>query len=166
MKWCLLVIPLLATAWAQPSAITTPQQVVSQLDRANVQLLVVAPSVFSKPTAEAIRRAAAERGVQVFVIVSPRWVEAPGSYVASLSLIEGVQVRLAETERRFVVVDVGEAAFVIEGGLVSEGSRRFDEGPTYALADPLEVASRAGLFTDVWQGAVPYTSFINREDIP
>lgn len=165
MKWCLLVIPLLATACAQPSAITTPRQVVSQLGRANAQLLVVAPSVFSKPTAEAIRRAAAERGVQVFVIVSPRWVEAPGSYVASLSLIEGIQVRLAETERRFVVVDVGEAAFVIEGGLVSEGSRRFDEGPTYALADPLEVAARAELFMGVWQGAVPYTSFI-REDMP
>ena len=166
MKFSALLLSLLATAWVPPGALTTPQGVASQLERANEQLLVLAPNVFSKPTAEAIRRAAAERGVRVFVLVSPAWVEAPGSFVASLSLIEGVQVRLAEVERRFVVVDTGGAAFVIEGGLVGEGSRRFDERPTYALADPPAVAARAELFMGVWQGAVPYMPFIDREALP
>lgn len=166
MRWCVLTVTLLATAWAQPDALATSQQVVAQLDRANEQMLMMAPSVFSKPIAEAVRRAAAERGVQVFVLVSPAWVEAPGSYIASLALLGGVQVRLAVTERRFVVVDVDSDAFVIEGGLVSEAARRFDERPTYALADPQEVQDRAALFTRVWRAATPYRSFIDREDLP
>lgn len=164
MRWCALIMLVLTSAWAQPEPLTDAQQVVAQLGRAHEQLLIVAPSLFSKPIAEALRRAAAERGVQVFVLVSPAWVEAPGSYVASLALLDGVQVRLAETDRRFAVVDMHDDAFVIEGGLVSESQRRFDERPTYALADPQDVSDRAGHFTQLWRSAIPYRSFIGRED--
>ena len=166
MRWGVLVTLSLTVAWAQPEALTTSEQVVAQLDRAHDQLLLLAPSLFSKPVAEAVRRAAAERGVQVFILVAPAWVEAPGSYVASLALLGGVQVRLAETERRFVVLDRDDAAFVLEGGLVSESQRRFDERPTYALADPQEVQARAGHFTQLWGSATLYRSFIDREDFP
>ena len=74
-----------------------------------------------------------------------------------------MQVRLAETERRFVVLDRDDTAFVLEGGLVSESERRFDERPTYALADPREVQARAAVFTQLWGAATPYRSFIDRE---
>lgn len=162
----MLAMLVLTPAWAQADALATSQQVVAQLDRAHEQMLLLAPSLFSRPVAEAVRRAAAERGVAVFVLVAPAWVEAPGSYVASLALLSGVQVRLTETERRFVVVDGDDDAFVIEGALVSESQRRFDERPTYALADPREVQARAALFTQVWSAATPYRSFIGREDLP
>lgn len=166
MRWCALALLVLTTAWAQPESLTTAQQVAAQVSRAHEQLLLVTPSVSSKPLAEAVRHAAAERGVQVFIVVAPAWVEAPGSYTASLALLDGVQVRLAETERQFVIVDVAGDAFVIEGGLVSTSVRRFDERPTYALADPQDVSKRAEVFTQLWHSATPYRSFISREDFP
>lgn len=169
MKWAvvaLLFTTAWTTAWAQPDTLTTPQEVVGQLGRAHDQLLIMTPGLYSKAVAEALRRAAAERGVEVFIVVSPAWAEAPGSYVASLALVSGVQVRLAETTRRFVVVDVGDDAFVIAGGLVGEAARRFDERPTYALAEPRAVQTHAGLFTETWDAAIPYRSFIDREDVP
>ncbi len=169
MKWCVLALLLLTTSvcvWAQPKPLTTAQQVAAQLGRAHEQLLLVTPSVSSKPLAEALRRAAAERGVQVFIVVAPAWAEAPGSYVASLALLEGVRVRLAETERQFVVVDVADDAFVIEGSLVSASTQRFDERPTYAFANPQAVGERALHFAELWRSAVPYRSFIYREEVP
>lgn len=166
MRWCALALLVLTSAWAQPQPLSTAQQVAAQLGSAREQLLLVTPSVSSKPLAEAIRRAATERGVQVFIVVAPAWAEAPGSYVASLALLDGVQVRLAETERQFVIVNASDDAFVIEGGLVSTSVRRFDERPTYAFADPRDVSDRALLFAELWRSAVPYRSFISREDVP
>ena len=72
-RWGVLVLLLLTPARAQPEALASSQQVVTQLDRAHDQLLLLAPNLFSKPVAEAVRRAAAERGVQVFILVAPAW---------------------------------------------------------------------------------------------
>lgn len=166
VRGCILVLLLLTSVWAQSEPLSTAQQVASQLGRAHEQLLLVTPSVSSKPLAEAVRRAAAERGVKIFIVVAPASVEAPGSYVASLALLDGVQARLAETERQFVIVDVADDAFVIEGSLVRATTRRFDEQPTYAFADPQAVDERASRFAELWRSAVPYRSFIYREDIP
>lgn len=166
MRGCTLALLLLTSVWAQPQSLSDAQQVAAQLGRAQEQLLLVTKSVSSKPLAEALRRAAAERGVRVFIVVAPASVEAPGSYVASLALLGGVQVRLAQTERQFVVVDVASDAFVIEGSLISTSVRRFDERPTYAFAEPQAVGERALHFAELWRSAVPYRSFIYREEVP
>ncbi len=154
---------LISAALAQiPEALTTPEAVAEQLGAANEQLLVMVPTVRSQPLAEALRKAAVERGVRVYLLVSPEYVEEGGSFVPALAILDGVQTRLALVDRSFVIADRGEAAFLLEGEVLGESSQSFDTRETYALRDAATLSQRESLFEDVWLAAPEYTSLIER----
>lgn len=153
------LLPGLFTCVFAQTPLPDASAVAEQLGRAQQQLLLVTPTLLSKPVAEAVRRAVAERGVEVFVVTSPASVAAPGSYAMSLALLPGVQIRLAETQRRFALVDTGASAFGVEGLLISEAQRGFNARPTFAFSAPAEVQDRAAIFQTLWPAATPYTPF-------
>lgn len=157
LGWSVLLCSF-AGAFAQTPLPNAPA-VAEQLGRAQQQLLLVTPTLLSKPVAEAVRRAVAERGVEVFIVTSQALVAAPGSFAMSLALLPGVQIRLSETERRFALVDTGAAAFGVEGLLISEAQRGFNARPTFAFAAPAEVQDRAAIFQTLWSAATPYRPF-------
>jgi len=154
---------LVSVASAQaPEALPTPEAVAAQLDTATEQLLVMVPTVRAEPIAEALRRAAVERGVRIYLLVSPEYVEEGGSFVPSLAVLEGVHTRLALVDRSFVVADRGEAAFLLEGEMLTSSAQAFDSRDTYVLRDAATLANRGRLFEDVWLAAPEYTSLIER----
>lgn len=156
----LLFIPV-AFAGA-PQALPSPEAVAAQLATANEQLLVMVPTVRSQVVAEALRQAAVERGVRVFLIVSPEVVEEGGSFVPALAVVEGVKTRLALVDRAFIVADRGEGAFLLEGAVLGSSAQGFDARETYALRDAATVSDRGRLFEDVWSAAPEYISLIER----
>jgi hypothetical protein len=154
---------LISAALAQiPEALTTPEAVAEQLGAANEQLLVMVPTVRSQPLAEALRKAAVERGVRVYLLVSPEYVEEGGSFVPALAVLERVQTRLALVDRSFVIADRGEAAFLLEGEVLGESTQGFDTRETYALRDAATISTRGRLFEEVWLAAPEYISLIER----
>ena len=159
----LLVSLLISSAVAgAPQALTTPEAVAAQLATANEQLLVMVPTVRSQVVAEALRQAAVERGVRVFLLVSPEVVEEGGSFVPALAVLDGVKTRLALVDRAFIVADRGEGAFLLEGAVLGSSAQGFDARETYALRDAVTVSSRGRLFDDVWSAAPEYISLIER----
>ncbi len=145
-----------------PQALSSPEAVAAQLATANEQLLVMVPTVRSQVVAEALRQAAVERGVRVFLLVSPEMVEEGGSFVPALAVVEGVKTRLALVDRAFIVADRGEGAFLLEGAVLGSSAQGFDARETYALRDAATVSSRGRLFDDVWSAAPEYISLIER----
>lgn len=162
MRFLPLLLVLASGSLAQTStALGTPDAVVAQLAAATEQLLVMVPTVRSQELAEALRQAAVERGVRVYLLVSPDYVEEGGSFVSSLAVLANVYTRLALVDRSFIVADRGEAAFLLEGeGLGSAQS--FDSRDTYALRDAPTIGNRGRLFEDVWLAAPEYRSLIER----
>lgn len=147
---------------APPVALATPAAVATQLGAATEQLLVMAPAVRSFELAEALRRAAAERGVRVFLLVSPAFVDAGDSFVPALAVLPNVQTRLALVDRAFVVAGRGEGAFLLEGEWLGENAPAPGSRDLYALTDAAAVADRGRLFGDVWRAAPTYRSLIER----
>lgn len=167
MRVLMLVTLLFTTAEAQNyQRLVSAQDVAERLQGVRVQLLYVTPVIENKAIAEAIRRAAVERGVKVYLLVAPDFVEAPGSYTASLAALEGVRVRMAQVERSFAILDVEEAAVVLEGSLLGSGSASFLQRASYAVNEGEVMAERSGLFAGVWEEAAPYLSLVERLDSP
>ena len=159
----LILLALSPVAFAAPpEAFTTPAAVAVQVGAATEQLLVMAPAVRSFELAEALRRAAAERGVQVFLLVSPAFVDAGDSFVPALAVLPNVQTRLALVDRAFVIAGWGEGAFLLEGEWLGENAPAPGARDLYALTDATTVADRSRLFGDVWLAAPAYRSLIER----
>lgn len=147
---------------APPEALATPAAVAAQLGAATEQLLVMTPAVRSFDLAEALRRAATERGVRVFLLVSPTFVDAGDSFVPALAVLPNVQTRLALIDRAFVVAGGGEEAFLLEGEWLGDAAPAPDSRDLYAVTDEAAVADRSRLFGDVWRAAPAYRSLIDR----
>ncbi len=140
-----------------PGVLRTPSAVAAQIGAANEQLLVMVPALRSLEIADALRKAAAERGVQVYMVVSAEHAEEPGSFVKTLALLEEtVHVRLAIVDRAFIIGDRGTHAFLLEGEMLAQSSPTFDAKNTYAVRDSTTLARRGRLFEDVWLAAPPY----------
>ena len=145
-----------------PTQLRTPEAVAAQLGVATEQLLVMVPTVRSLVIADALRKAAVERGVEVYLIVSAESVEEGGSFVPSIAVLEKVYTRLALVDRSFIIGDSGVKAFLLEGDLLSQSSQAFEGQATYALHDDTTLARRGNLFRDVWLAAPAYRSLIER----
>lgn len=158
----LLLFPASVAFAGPPEALVSSSAVADALNGAREQVLLLSPSVSNREVAEALRRAAVERDVKVFMVVSPEHVEEGGSFVASLAALDNVRVRLAVVDRAFALVDAAGAAFVIEGGALSEGGGQFDAQEGYATRDSDVIADRGGLFNDVWGVAPAYRSLVER----
>lgn len=165
------LVILAALLWATSEAqdyqqLANSQDVARRIGGVRTQLIYVTPVVEDEVIAEAIRRAAVERGVKVFLLLTPELVEAPGSYAASLATLEGVQIRLAQVDRSFAILDVEEASVVLEGSLLGSGSATFREQTSYAMTEGQVVSDRSALFGSVWDGAIPYVSLVERIQSP
>lgn len=145
-----------------PGVLRTPTAVATQLGAATEQLLVMVPTVRSAEIADALRKAAAERGVKVYLIVSAQYVEEPGAFVVALSFLDNVYVRLALVDRAFIVGDRGVVAFLLEGDMLAQSSQAFDAAETYAVRDSGTLARRSRLFEDVWLAAPAYRPVIEQ----
>ena len=165
MKASLLVtlLWLVTSAFAGvPAVLRTPTAVAAQLGAANEQLLVMVPTVRSPEIAEALRHAAVERDVKIYLIVSAEYVEEGGSFVAALSVLENVFTRLAIVDRAFAIGDRGVGAFLIEGDVLGQNAPTLGAQETYAVRDSTTLARRGRLFEDVWLAAPAYRSLIER----
>ena len=144
-------------------ALDTTDAVAEQLSLATEQILVVTPSLRAEAVAEALRAAAVERGVAVFIVTLPSTVEAPGSYAPSLALLPNVQIRQALTTRRFALLSTSAHWVLVEGALIEQSVQTVGANPTYVLTDTEVIAARAEHFQKLWRGGAPYTSFIERD---
>lgn len=167
MRLFLISLCLFSTAQAQSfQRLVDAQDVAARFSSARQQLIVVTPVIDTKVVAEAIRRVAVERGVNVFLLLAPEFVEAPSSYGASLGALAGVQIRLANIDRSFALVDADQTAVVLEGALLGSGSAAFLTQESYAITDAKVISARSALFAETWEEAVPYVSLVNRLEGP
>lgn len=119
--------------------LTSPAEVAAFVHAATRHVWFVAPTLTSQEVADALRRAAVERGAAVYLLAQQDQATQPASYVQGLSRLRGVQVRLAAR--------VEEAALVIDG-------RHLIRGPlVYRVAVPTEAA--ATWHIDLRQTAAP-----------
>lgn len=157
-----LLIALTATAlgWVfagQPAGyqrLGTPQAVSATLYSASREILIVSPSIRSKDVAEALRKAALERGVTIFVIADARLVGEPAGYLSGLSLLENVHVRLVQglTSSRATI----DRTIVVSGPLLFDSPNPLENRPTFAATDPQATATTVAWFNRVWSTAKPY----------
>ena len=160
----ILVALGITPAFAQLPKALEPTELLAALESTPSQLLVVAPTVANREIADALRRAATQRGTRVFIVASPELVEASYSYVPSLALLAHVQVRLGRVERSFIVAGRGEAALLIEGVQVGAIAAAPDQPSTYSSREASLVGERARLFTSLWRAARPYHTALFQSD--
>lgn len=151
-----LLFLALATAFAQlPTPLRSPA-IIAALDSAQTQFLVVAPTLADREIADALRRAAVERGATVFVVASPEQVEASYSYLPSLALLDDVRIRLGQVSRSFIVAG-SDSAFLLEGIRIATAADVSNGPDTYLSSDPVLVAERTRLFASLWNAAPSYS---------
>lgn len=102
------------TAHAQP--LRSVEAVVGFIDAATSHVLLVSPTLYSRPVADAIRRAAVERGVTVQILVEASHVEDPAAYVAGLSRLARVEVRVVQRIQDAALLSDGR--YLLRGPLV------------------------------------------------
>ncbi len=159
MRWAALLLLLTGTALAQlPTALGSDEAVAAQIDGAQKSVEMVVPSLWSQSISEALRRAAQNRGVAVRLVVQPRYAEAPDAYTSWHALQGTASVRLKDSEGSYLLID---GAVLVDGPFVSSPTRTFDARDTYAVRDPSLVAPRTRAFEGLWQGAVPFVSFVD-----
>lgn len=98
-------------AHAQP--LRSTEAVVGFIEAATRHVLLVSPTLYSRPVADAIRRAAVERGVTVQIPAEAARVEDPAAYLAGLSRLPRVEVQL--------IGRVNDAALVSDGCYLLRG---------------------------------------------
>ncbi len=167
MRWAALLLLLTGTALAQlPTALGSDEAVAAQIDGAQKSVEMVVPSLWSQSISEALRRAAQNRGVAVRLVVQPRYAEAPDAYTSWHALQGTASVRLGDDTSGVVAPATGsylliDGAVLVDGPFVSSPTRTFDARDTYAVRDPSLVAPRTRAFEGLWQGAVPFVSFVD-----
>ncbi|MGL4611291.1 MAG: hypothetical protein ACRCYY_16720 [Trueperaceae bacterium] len=96
--------------------------------------------IVSQDIADELRKAVVERGAEVYILVPPRLVGQPASYVPALSLLDGVKVGLLEHDEAFAI---------------KNSSETFEIGDTLR---PLttNTSELYNYFLNEWQKATPY----------
>lgn len=93
MKYSLALLISSLPALAN-SPLTQTQQVAELIQLAQQQVVVTVPRLESPTVANALRLAATQRGIQVYLLVEQRHVLHPASYTAALSLLPRINVFL------------------------------------------------------------------------
>lgn len=84
--------------------VQSPQDIATLYNVATSEILVAADAIVSEEVADTLRRAMVERGVGVYILTREDTVDAPESYVRSLTAA-GASVRVAESGANFALVD-------------------------------------------------------------
>lgn len=153
----LLAMPLL-TAHAQSSdtqylnpfvVIEHPNDIARVIDATRQEILLSAPIVRHEAVADALRRAIVNRGVQVFIMVSPFGANAPDSYVHALSLI-GANVRVGPDTDPFLIAD---RATILSGPLLVDVVSVVGEDGSFMIHEPTTVRMLTARFVEAYAAA-------------
>lgn len=103
-RWLILLI------WSLPAlaktTLTQSQQVAELIQLAQQQIVVAVPRLESPTVANALRLAATQRGIPVYLLVEHNHVLHPASYTAALSLLPRIQVRLTrQVPQSLILID-------------------------------------------------------------
>ena len=139
-----------------PGTLQSTAEVIQAIDTATQELMVASDLLRSKEVANALRRAAVDRSVTVFVVAPPENVTDPSSYFVSLAFAD-VAVRLVPFEGSFIVID---RTVLIEGPLIA-GVKQLpgvQVAPTRLSQDAAEVSSFVESFYQSFSAAEPYST--------
>lgn len=84
--------------------VQSPQDIATLYNVATSEILIAVDAIVSEEVADTLRRAMVERGVGVYILTREDTVDAPESYVRSLTAA-GASVRVAESGANFALVD-------------------------------------------------------------
>jgi len=84
--------------------VSSPQDIATLYNVATREILIAADAIVSEEVADTLRRAMVERGVSLYILTREDTVDAPESYVRSLTAA-GASVRVAESGANFALVD-------------------------------------------------------------
>lgn len=155
LRAAVLLLGIATARAAAPTASLASTDVGAAVYAVERNVTLVAPSLRSRDVADALRRAARDRGVRVFLLVDQGATLDPGGYVGALSLAPNVQVRvLRGVTEEYAVLD---ARAVLRGPLVWNLPSPLDARPTTARRDPAEVRAASAWFNRAWRVARPYT---------
>jgi hypothetical protein len=165
MKRLSIVAVLLSTALASgfPQELKAESDVASVIMSAKREVLILAPNLYSKETANAVRRVLVEGQTPVRILADANFIGARSGFVATLSLLatktttkpaRPVEVRLLEGIDRAVLVVDGSRS--VTGPLVTE---RWTIGlrPTYFSASVEDAQRRVAAFSRNWAKAKPWS---------
>lgn len=136
-----------------------PAEVAAFAHAASRHIWLVAPTLTSQEVADALRRAAVERGVAVCLLAQHDQATFPASYVQGLSRLRGVQVRLAKrVEEAALVID---DRYLIRGPLVYRVTVPGEPAETWhtdlrQMPMPPPLARWLAALPTLWERAVPY----------
>lgn len=168
-RWCAALLLLSAFAQAQtggappqsaplapPGTLQSTAEVVQAIDTATQELMVAADLLRSKEVANALRRAAVDRSVTIFMVAPPENITDPSSYFVSLAFAD-IAVRLVSFEGSFLVID---RTVLIEGPLIAGVKQlpRAQVAPTRLSQDVAEVSSFVESFYRSFSAAQPYST--------
>lgn len=68
-------------------------------------LCIMTQGIVSQELETVIREAVLGRGVKVYILVPPEFVQTPASYIPALSLLDGVYIRLLHHDEEFLIQD-------------------------------------------------------------
>lgn len=137
-----------------PTSLQSGSQVAAVVYSAARSVTVTAPSIRSREVADALRRAAVERGANVFILADDRYVREPAGFLSALSLVPGIQVRLVRgVSQSWVIVD-GKVA--LAGPLVWEVASPLESRATVVDRGQATLARLSGWFSRSWKVARVY----------
>jgi hypothetical protein len=153
VAFVLMAVP--ASARSNPSyrVLGGGGEVAQVIDSAISEVLVSSAVLRARPVAEALRRAAVERGVPVFVLVSSGGASERASFAKSLALA-GVQVRTGEAMA--VPMLVVDRRVGVTGTLVGNLAMRAGETATVRSDDPRYIAQLVRAFVAFYRKARPF----------
>ncbi|NJK43091.1 MAG: hypothetical protein HC933_01440 [Pleurocapsa sp. SU_196_0] len=165
MRKLVFCILLLGTAFASsvPRELKTEAEVASVILSARREVLIVAPNLYSREIANAVRRVLVEGQTPVRILADSSLVSQRGGFVATLALLSTktpskparpIEVRVLEgIDRANLVVD---GSRTVSGPLVTE-TWTIGLLPTYFTADTSEAQRRLEVFKRNWAKAKPWS---------
>jgi phosphatidylserine/phosphatidylglycerophosphate/cardiolipin synthase-like enzyme len=149
----LLLLSVLSTLGLAQDVVTHPlsksEEIAEVINASTQELLLVTDTFRNKSLADAVRVAALERGVKVFVLVPEALVQDLSSYFGTLSQA-GATIHLQEATGAFLVID---RKYVIQGNLLSELENPQAITPTMLIASEDYADHLTQLFIDSFEGA-------------
>jgi phosphatidylserine/phosphatidylglycerophosphate/cardiolipin synthase-like enzyme len=152
----LLLLSVLSTLSLAQEVVTRPisksEEIAEVINASTQELLLVTDTFRNETLADAVRVAALERGVKVFVLAPEELAQDLSSYFGTLSQA-GATVHLQEATGAFLVID---RKYVIQGNLLSELENPQTTTPTMLIASQDYANHLTQLFIEAFEGATTW----------
>jgi hypothetical protein len=152
----LLLLSILSTLCLAQDVVTRPinqsEEIAEVINASTQELLLVTDTFRNKTLADAVRVAALERGVKVFVLAPEALVQDLSSYFGTLSQA-GATIHLQEATGAFLVID---RKYVIQGALLSDLENPQGSAQTMLIASEDYANHLTQLFIDAFEGATSW----------